>query len=57
MILGSLPIVVTGILFLTSPSYVLLLFTDVRGLVLVGIAVGMLVTGIGIMVKMARFEI
>jgi tight adherence protein B len=57
MILGSLPIVVTGILFLTSPSYVSLLFTDVRGLVLVGIAVGMLVTGIGIMVKMARFEI
>jgi tight adherence protein B len=57
IILGSLPIIVTGILFLTSPSYVSLLFTDVRGLILVGIALGMLVTGIAIMVKMARFEI
>lgn len=57
MILGSLPIVVTGILFVTSPAYISLLFTDVRGLILVAIAIGMLVTGIAIMVKMARFEI
>jgi tight adherence protein B len=56
-ILGSLPIVVTGILFLTSPGYISVLFTDVRGLILVGIALGMLATGIAIMVKMARFEI
>jgi tight adherence protein B len=57
MILGSLPIVVTLILLMTSPSYIMVLFTDVRGLVLCGIAVGMLVTGIGVMVKMAKFEI
>jgi tight adherence protein B len=57
MILGSLPILVTLILLLTSPSYIMHLFTDPRGLMLVGIAVGMLVTGIGIMVKMAKFEI
>ena len=57
MILGSLPIVVVLILFMTSPSYIMPLFTDPRGLILVGIAVGMLVTGIGIMVKMAKFEI
>jgi len=57
MILGSLPIVVTGILFAVSPAYIKLLFVDIRGLMLVGLAVGMLVTGIGIMVKMARFEI
>lgn len=57
MILGSLPIVVTTILLMTSPSYIMTLFTDVRGLVLCAIAVGMLVTGIGIMVKMAKFEI
>jgi tight adherence protein B len=57
MILGSLPVVVTGILFFVSPSYIMLLFVDVRGLMLVGLALGMLFTGIGIMVKMARFEI
>jgi tight adherence protein B len=57
MILGSLPIVVTLILLLTSPKYIMTLFTDVRGLILCGIAVGMLVTGIGVMVKMAKFEI
>jgi tight adherence protein B len=57
MILGSLPIVVTGILFMTSPGYIMILFTDVRGLMLVGLALGMLVTGIGIMVRMAKFEI
>jgi len=57
MILGSLPIVVTIILFMTSPSYIMTLFTDVRGLILVAIAIGMLVTGIGIMVRMAKFEI
>jgi tight adherence protein B len=57
MILGSLPIVVTGILFLTSPSYIKTLFADPRGMMLVALALGMLVTGIGIMVKMAKFEI
>lgn len=57
IILGSLPVLVTGILFAVSPSYIALLFVDVRGLMLVGLALGMLCTGIGIMVKMARFEI
>ena len=57
MILGSLPFVVTAILFLTSPTYIKTLFSDPRGMMLVGLAIGMLVTGIGIMVKMAKFEI
>ncbi len=56
-ILGSLPIVVTIILFMTSPKYIMTLFTDVRGLILVGIALGMLGGGIGIMIRMAKFEI
>ena len=56
-ILGSLPIVVTLILFMTSPKYIMTLFNDVRGLMLVGIAVGMLLAGIGIMIRMAKFEI
>ena len=57
MILGSLPVVVTLILFLTSPAYISLMFTDVRGLILLAIAIGMAGTGIGIMIKMAKFEI
>jgi tight adherence protein B len=57
MILGSLPILVTIILSITSPTYIAPLFTDVRGLMLVGVAVGMLVTGVTVMVKMAKFEI
>lgn len=57
MILGSLPIVVTIILSITSPNYIAPLFADIRGLMLVGIALGMLVTGVAIMVRMARFEI
>jgi tight adherence protein B len=56
-ILGSLPILVTVMLMITSPTYITPLFSDVRGLMLVGVAVGMLLAGIGVMVKMARFEI
>jgi len=57
MILGSLPILVTIILFVTSPGYIMPLFADIRGLMLVGIALGMLGTGIFIMVRMAKFQI
>jgi len=57
MILGSLPFIVTLILMTTSPGYIMPLFSDIRGLALVGLALFMLTTGIGIMVKMAKFEI
>jgi tight adherence protein B len=57
MILGSLPFVVTALLFMTSPTYIKTLFTDPRGIMLVGLAIGMLTVGIGIMIKMAKFEI
>lgn len=57
MILGSLPILVTCILMVTSPTYIQPLFTDVRGLMLLGVAVAMLLIGVGVMVKMAKFEI
>jgi tight adherence protein B len=57
MILGSLPVLVTIMLSFTSPGYIAPLFTDVRGLILLAIAVGMLLTGCTIMVWMAKFEI
>ncbi len=57
MILGSLPVLVTIMLSFTSPGYIAPLFTDVRGLILLAIAIGMLLTGVTIMVWMAKFEI
>jgi tight adherence protein B len=57
MILGVLPVLVIVVLGITSPHYIAPLFTDVRGLMLLGVAATMLITGISIMVRMARFEI
>jgi tight adherence protein B len=57
MILGGLPVAVILVLSLTSPAYLTPLFNDVRGLVLDGIALTMLTTGVVIMNKMAKFEI
>jgi tight adherence protein B len=57
MILGGLPLVVIGLLMLTSPHYLAPLFHDVRGYILDGVAIAMLVVGIAIMTRMARFEI
>jgi tight adherence protein B len=57
MILGGLPLVVIGLLMLTSPDYLRPLFHDARGHILCAIAVSMLVTGVAIMNKMARFDI
>jgi tight adherence protein B len=57
MILGGLPVAVILVLTLTSPAYLMPLYNDVRGLVLDAIALTMLVTGIVIMNKMAKFEI
>ena len=57
MILGGLPLVVIGLLMLTSPNYLRPLFHDVRGFFLDGVAIAMLVAGVSIMNRMARFEI
>jgi tight adherence protein B len=57
MILGGLPLVVIGLLAMTSPDYLAPLFHDTRGYFLDGVAVAMLITGVTIMNKMAHFEI
>ncbi len=46
-----------GLLFLVSGDYVMALFTDPRGLILVGIGFAFLFVGIIVMMKMVRFEI
>jgi tight adherence protein B len=57
MILGWLPVAVILVLSLTSPAYLLPMINDVRGVFLDVIALTMLMTGILVMNKMAKFEI
>lgn len=56
-IIGSLPFIMMGILFLTSPNYIIELFTDLRGNVMLGAALCLQALGVFIMFKMVRFEI
>ena len=57
MILGSLPFVMFGILAAINGGYVMTLFSDPRGLAMVGFAFACLALGVGIMWKMVRFEV
>ncbi len=57
MIIGSLPFVLFGILYVLSPEYVMTLFTHPKGPWLVGIGFASLFMGVGVMAKMVKFEI
>ena len=57
IILGSLPFALFGILSLVSYEYVLPLFTDPRGNMLLAAGLGSLAVGVAVMMKMVRFEI
>ncbi|QQS13064.1 MAG: type II secretion system F family protein [Rhodospirillales bacterium] len=57
IIMGSLPFVIGGVIYLMNPEYISSLFTDPRGLMMLLIAGGMMSTGIFIMKRMATFEI
>ena len=56
-ILGSLPFVMFGILLLVNPGYATELFYDPRGHMLLVAGLGSIAIGIGVMMKMVRFEI
>ncbi|MEO0810518.1 MAG: type II secretion system F family protein [Pseudomonadota bacterium] len=56
MILGALPFVVMGIVYVSRPTYLEPLFTTPGGNVLLGIAVGLMLTGFLIMKKMINFK-
>lgn len=56
-ILGSMPFVMFGILLLVNTSYATELFHDPRGHMLLALGLGSMAVGIGVMVKMVRFEI
>ena len=57
MILGALPFLMFSIMLLINSEYVMTLFTDPRGLIMVGFGLACLALGVGIMWKMVRFEI
>lgn len=56
-ILGSMPFIMLGIVYMLSPDYAGQLFTDPRGQIMVGVGVTSLMIGIGVMAKMVRFQI
>ena len=57
IIIGSLPFIMFLILSVVSGDYVQTLFTDPRGMILVGIGLGFMVVGIAVMAKMVRFVV
>lgn len=57
IILGSLPFIMFGIMMMLNPSYVTQLFTDPRGMIMVGFGLLCITVGTAVMAKMVRFEI
>ncbi|HXZ15084.1 MAG TPA: type II secretion system F family protein [Roseiarcus sp.] len=56
-IIGLVPFLVVGALYMSSPRYVSLLWTTEHGRVIGGIALGWMAVGVAIMKKMVTFEI
>jgi tight adherence protein B len=56
-IVGSLPFLMFAGLTVMNPDYMTILFTDPRGNVVLGAAVGTLALGVGIMIRMGKLEI
>ena len=57
LIIGALPFVMFGILFLMNPGYVSQLFQETRGIMLLGVGGLSMAIGFFVMCKMIRFEI
>lgn len=57
IIMGSLPFVLGGVLFLLNPDYMSTMFSDPRGVTMLAVAGGSLGMGIFIIKRMASFEI
>jgi tight adherence protein B len=55
-IIGSLPIVVMGLVWLTSPSYIELLWTAPMGRIMLGCCAMWMLVGIFVMRKMINFD-
>ncbi|MFY9288654.1 MAG: type II secretion system F family protein [Alphaproteobacteria bacterium] len=57
LIIGSLPFIMFCLLMLISPDYMLTMFTDLRGKIMLGAALTWMSIGWGTMTKMISFEL
>lgn len=57
MIIGSLPFIMSGVIYMVNPDYISGLVTDTRGWIMIGAALTSLLLGVIVMMKMIRFEI
>jgi tight adherence protein B len=55
-IIGALPIAVMSLVWLTSPNYIDLLFTEPLGRIMLGCCAGWMLTGVLVMRKMINFD-
>lgn len=56
-IIGSLPFIVTFLVYVSSPDYIMLLFTDQRGHLIIGVSLLWMTIGVLVMKKMINFEV
>ncbi|WP_310618707.1 type II secretion system F family protein [Flexibacterium corallicola] len=56
-IIGCLPVIVAGLVYLVSPEYILLLFNDIRGNIMLVIGAVWMLIGVVVMSKMINFDI
>ncbi|MBB3542404.1 MULTISPECIES: type II secretion system F family protein [unclassified Rhizobium] len=57
VIIGALPFIVATLVYLTSPEYMLVLFTDPRGHLIMGVSAVWMSIGIFVMRNMVNFDI
>ena len=55
-IIGALPFIVAGLVTLTTPSYMLLMFTTQTGKIMIAISLFWMFLGLMTMRKMIRFD-
>ena len=56
-IIGSLPFLVAGAVYLLSPDYILILFREISGIIVLLISAAWMIMGVFMMKKMIEFEI
>ena len=56
-IIGSLPVIVTFLIYLTSPGYIMILFTEPLGKIILGVSAAWMFCGIMVMKRMINFDI
>jgi tight adherence protein B len=57
MIIGSLPFIMFLLLSIVNPDYVRVLFTETKGMILLGVGIGWMSLGWAVMLKMIHFEL